>query len=137
MRSACSGWRRSWLAAARKRDLLFGGDRAQADLDRNLAPVRALGPELHAGAHRSWIGIRHVGTAVGDMVVAQPLWQQHLDRLADEAFRGLVEHRMGLLIRDPDDAICVNDDHGVGRGLDEIAVGRKVGRGHSRGSMRG
>src|SRR5689334_10065841 len=57
---------------------------------------------------------------MGEVPVAEPLGQQHLDRLADELLPVPAEERLGLAVDEHDAPVPVDDDHAVGGRLEQV-----------------
>ena len=91
--------------------------RAEADFDRKFRVVLASRDKVESGTHRAQTGVFSEGGAILDVLLAKPLRQKHLDGLAEHLFPGIAEHGLCLAVDDRDLAVVVNDDHRVGRRL--------------------
>jgi hypothetical protein len=106
---------------ARDEAALLGLERAQADLDRELAAVTAEPEELQARAHAARVGRSRVPASVDLVLTAVARGDELLDRLPDELAARVAEERFGLRVDDRDAAALVHDDDGVGRRLEQRA----------------
>src|SRR5581483_3424180 len=102
-------------------------DRAEADLDRELAAVLSFPEKLEAGAHGPGSRRRRVLLAMSNVGGVEPLGQQNLNRLSDEVAPLIAEHALGLAIHDADAARRVHDNDGVRRPLEECPKPRLGG----------
>ncbi len=101
--------------------------RAEADLHREFRVVLASCDQVEPGTHRAQTGVVTEGGAILDVLLPQPLRQQHLDGLAEHLLPGIAEHALGLAVDDRDLAMVVNDNHRVGRRLqDRPEIGLRV-----------
>ncbi len=96
-------------------------DRAEADLHGKFAAVLAATQQVEPRPHRPQLGIRSVTVAMLQMLFPDALRQQHFDLVAQQLGAGVAEHVFGLAIDDGYAAALVDDDHGVGRGLEHRA----------------
>ena len=108
--------------------------RAQADLDRELAAIAAQPAQLQARAHGPDLLVGGVAPAVPGVFAAEPLGHQDLDRAAEQFPAPVAEQRLGLGVDQPDRSGAVDDHHRVGRRLQQGAerlpgVGRLACRG--------
>ena len=98
---------------------VFGLERAQADLDREL---RAVGPSPHerdARSHRTRARVGAVPRAVGAVYLAEPGRQQFLDESTEQLVAPVAEEHLGLAVHHQDRAVLVRADDAVRRRLDE------------------
>jgi hypothetical protein len=104
--------------------------RVQADLDGELAAVLALPSEFHRRAiHRPGPGIGEVPLPAPDVSGPQPLGHQQLDGLAQQFTARVAEQPFRLLIDQDDGAVLVDDHHGIGQRLNQVAEAlRRPGR---------
>ena len=108
---------------ARHQHAAFGRERAEADLDRNLAPVLAATEELDLGPHGPGPGLRKIATAMGRVSRAEALRDQHLDRQPQQLGARVAKQELSLAVDDDDLPAAVDDDDGVGRGLQQATEG--------------
>ena len=80
----------------------LGLQRAQADLDGELAAVLAAPGEFSAFPHGTGVGLVKIVVAVPGMVLAEPLRNQSLDRHAEQLLTGVTEQSLGKLVDDDD-----------------------------------
>ena len=94
--------------------------RAQADLDRELGAVLAQPEQLEPDAHRARARLTEVAGAVPGMSPAKALRDEQLDPLADQLVSCVAEEPLRLGVDQDDAAVPVDDDHRVGRGLEQV-----------------
>ncbi len=97
---------------------------AEADLDRELAPVLAPPDELKPASHRPQRRRLRITALVAGVRVAEPLRYQEADGLADEFFSLVTEQPQRLAVDQHDTGVVVDFDDAVRGGLDECAIAR-------------
>jgi hypothetical protein len=117
----------------RHQQAVAGLQRAEADLDRELAAVAAPPAGLEPGAHRAHLQVPGVPPAMRRMIPAKPLGHEHVDRAAQQFRARIAEQRLGLLVDQPDRSGLVDDHHGDGRRLQQrperlLGAGRPLAR---------
>ena len=80
--------------------------------------------QLDAGADLLGQGVGGRAQVVGDQALGEALRDDVRDLLADELVALVAELLLGLEVEQDDLAGLVDDDHGVGRGLEQAAVAR-------------
>src|SRR5260370_898857 len=100
---------------------LLGFERAQADLDGKFAAVLAPAVKLQARAHGAHLGIGEIAVAMLRMLVAEPLWTQHPDRVAKQLAASVNEELFGLRVDQRDAPVVTDDDLRVRRRFDQHA----------------
>jgi hypothetical protein len=137
------GLRRLALALVRPGELLFGPllladvahggrdehalvglERAEADLDRELAPIPPKSVELELCTHRTDARRREVPRPVRGMTGTEPLRHQHLLGLADQLFGVVAEQILGARVHELDRTVGIDDHHRIRRGLEQPAEHR-------------
>src|SRR5205807_6274637 len=78
------------------------GQRAQADLDRDLGAVLAAARQLQAAAHRPDARGGEVAVALAGVGVAEAFGDEDLDGLAEQLLAAVAEEDLGLVV-DQDD----------------------------------
>lgn len=96
-------------------------DGAQADLDGKFAAVLAPAEELQPHAHRSQANALAVFRSMLEVARVKALRHEDFHGVADHLLTIVSEDRADLTVREPDDARLVNDDHGVGSGVQRAA----------------
>ncbi len=96
-----------------------GLQRAQADLDRELAAVAAQAVQLQARAHGAGPAVDDVAVPEVGVVPAEPFRDEHLDRSSQQVLPGVSEEGLGLRVDELDRARLVDDHHRVGRRLQQ------------------
>jgi hypothetical protein len=98
---------------------LRGVDGIQSDLDGKLGPVLAHDMKVASGAHGARFGALVKGAAEPRMLLAYPLWHQHVDRPADQLLTPVAEQPLGFGIHQHDLAVGVGHDHAAGACFDD------------------
>ncbi len=98
-----------------------GFQRAEADLDGELAPVAAQAAELQPGAHGTHLLVGGIPAAVDRVISAEPPGDQNLDRAAEQLLARVAEQRLGLGVDQPDRPGTVHDHHRVRRRFQQRA----------------
>ena len=96
--------------------------RAQTDLHGELAPGARDRDQRHADSHRPRRGLARVVLAVPAMSCPQALGHEQLDRLADERAAGILEHELGLPVREHDAPRRIDDHDGIGSRFEQAPV---------------
>ena len=91
------------------------GHRTETDLDGEPAAVLVHGLEFHADAHRTRRGLAVVRFPVAAVAVPKLRGNQEFNRLADHLFARPAEHRLGLGVRVPQQAVGTDQEHRVRR----------------------
>ena len=94
--------------------------RREARFDGELGPVLAEPIELPALSHRAGVRIGGVAGAVAGMLAAEALGDQDLHGATQELVALVAEHPLHLSVDEDDLPLVVDDDHGVGRGLEQV-----------------
>ena len=97
-------------------------ERAQHDLDREVGAVLAQGDQLDAGPDLLGEGVLGRAEVVGDEPLGEALGNDVRDLLPDELVAAVAELLLGLEVEQDDLAGLVDDDHRVGRRLEQAAV---------------
>ena len=95
------------------------GPGAEADLDREFAPVPAAAVEVQACPHGPGVRLAHVRRAMPLVPPVQRLGQQRLDGHADELLAGPPEEVLHAPVRNANGAVGPDDDAAVGRGVED------------------
>ena len=92
---------------------LFGLQRAQADLNRELAPIFAQTKELDARAHGAHPGISKKTGAVAGVLPPEALGNQNLNRLIQQLLPFIAKQLLGLCVHQDDLALLIDNDHRI------------------------
>ena len=111
-------------------DALGALERAEHDLDRELAAVPALGDELDPGADLLGQGVGRRAQVVGDDPLGEAFRDDVGDRLADELVTAVAELLLGLDVEQHDLAMPVHHHHRIGGRFEQAAVAGFGGLGH-------
>src|SRR5438445_371064 len=98
---------------------LFGFQRAQADLDRDLRAVLAESKELEACPHRPYARIREEPRPMAVVAPAEPLGHEDLDRASKQLLTLVAEEPFGLRVHEDDLPLAIDDHDGIGRRLEQ------------------
>ncbi len=90
-----------------------GVQRAQADLDRELAAVAAQAVQLQARSHGAGPAVDEVAVPEVRVVSAEPFRYEHLDGSSQQVLPDVPEEGLGLCVDELDHAALVDDDHRV------------------------
>jgi hypothetical protein len=101
-------------------------ERAQADLDRELAPVATPPDQPRPGAHRPHARVGEVAFAPARVHLAEALRDEELDGPADQLRARVAEEPLGLLVDEHDLAAPIDDDDRVGRRLEQLPVRPRI-----------
>jgi hypothetical protein len=99
----------------------LGGERRQADLDRELAAVLAPAVEIEVGAHRARPRLGDVRRQVMAVPRSHVLGDQYLDRAAEQLVVVVAEHPLGRRVDQHQHAAVVAHHDAVGRGVEQGA----------------
>src|SRR5207302_95318 len=95
--------------------------RAEADLDRKLGAVFAQAEEAEARSHGPNAGIGKVAVPVASMLLPIARRHENLDGLPKQFRARKAEEMLRLAIDEGDRAVFLNDDDGIGSGLQQAA----------------
>src|SRR5689334_4878466 len=96
--------------------------RAEADFDRELATALSSSEELEPGAHRTRCRTAEEALDVLEVSRAEALGDEKLELLPEQLVSGISEHLLGLHIHEANRPLRPDDDHGVRRGIEQLAV---------------
>jgi len=101
--------------------LAADAERSEADACRELAAIGAQGEQIgNAGTHLPTVRVAHETGRVPDMIRAQPLGDQQVERFADQGFRCVAEQLPDGLVRKADPIGVVDDDQRIGGKLQQV-----------------
>ena len=100
---------------------LFGLNRAEADLDRELAAVAAQTEELQPGPHRPYPRIGEEPTSMASVSTPEAVGHQCLDWHAQEVLARVLEEPLCLSVDNDDRAFAIDDDDRIWRGFEEAS----------------
>ena len=103
-------------------------DRAQADLDRELAAIEAPPQERKPLAHGARPQRLGIFAPVDDVPAAETLRHELLDGHADHRVVAVAEEHRHLAVGKANDAAGIDDDHRIGCGIED-AAGKFGGKG--------
>ncbi len=89
----------------------------EPDLDRHFRAVLPQAVEIAAGAHGARVRMGEEAVAVVRVTPTKALWNQDLDRLAQQLLAGVAEQLLDLRVDQHDPAVAVDHQHGVGCGF--------------------
>lgn len=99
--------------------ILFDG--AEADLHREFTAIGALAEQLQADTHGPNTHIADVAVAMRLVAMAKPLRKQGFHGLAEDAGHVVAEQRRHLPVGEHDAPARIDDDHCVGRGIENTS----------------
>lgn len=99
-------------------------DGPEADFGGNLGSVLAHTVKVDASTHRARAWTGEIPGAMRWMPFSVARWNQNLHRLADQLGALVTEQSLCLPVDEQDATVLTDDDHRVGRSLEE---GREVG----------
>ena len=105
---------------ARYERAAVGLQRAETDLDRKLRPVFPQAEQVETDAHAARPRFAKEVAAVPRVRPAEPLGHEQFDPLADEFLTAVSEEPLRLRVDQDDAPVPVDDDHRVGRGLQQV-----------------
>ena len=105
----------------RHEQALVGLERAEADLDRELAAVLVAAEELQARAHGAGRRVAQIALHVMAVMAAEASRDQLGDAEADDLLALIAEQPLGLRVDERDVTVPVDDHHRVRRGLQQRA----------------
>src|SRR5207247_11220784 len=91
-------------------------NRAETDLDWELAAIFAPPKELQANAHRPCVRVCAIPGSVAGMASAESLRHEALDRAAQQILARVAEGQLGLAVHTAHNTSGVDDYHTIGRG---------------------
>src|SRR5450631_1016152 len=97
------------------------GNGAEADLDGELAAVFPQAPQLQGRSHWASAGISHETGTMAPVTVSEAFGHQDFDLLPHQFVPSVTEHPFGLSIHPNDLAVLIDNDHGIGCGLQKAA----------------
>jgi hypothetical protein len=92
---------------------------AQADLQGEFTPVAPAPGEVEAAAHGAHTRLGHVAGAMARMSVAEPVRQEHLQRVTEQLGLGIPKHLLDLSVGQHDEPVIIDDENTLRRGLEE------------------
>ncbi len=105
----------------RDEQALVGLQRGQGDLDGELGPVLASRVQVSGQTHRAGAWFADIAVAEGHVHAGVAVRHQDLHRLTDELGALVAEQLLELGVDQDDRTVTVDDDHPVGRGLEQSA----------------
>ena len=95
-------------------------DRRETDFGRKLRLILAQAKEVETGAHGAGVRVREIPGPVLRVSFPVARRHQHLYRLAYELRATVPEETLRLSVDEAHAAVAADDDHGIGRGFEEI-----------------
>ena len=96
------------------------GDRAEADLDRELAAVFPQAPQLRCLSHWAGAGMSDETGTLAPVTVSEAFGHQDFYLLSHQFLPSVTEHPFSLPIHPNDLAVLIDNDHGIGCGLQKV-----------------
>jgi hypothetical protein len=91
----------------------------QADLYLELATIFVSTGKIQTGCHRADAGRTDIPVSLTDVPVTSALGQQYLHQLTEQLVARVSEQPHGLRIHIDYPPVCVDDDYGIGHGVDQ------------------
>src|SRR6476620_2245836 len=100
---------------------LFGFNRTETDLNRELAAVATQTEQLQSGSHRPYPRVGKKPSSMVNVSTPKALGHRRLDRHAQEVLARVFEEPLCLRVEDDHLAFAIDDDDRVGCGFEETS----------------